>query len=208
MAYSKNMLDKGVYGIKDLKSNAIKYVGSTSTSFAERWANHLRDYRKNEHCNYNLTQLFKQGSFEFIILEPCNEFTNEEILSREKYYTELYNTFKNGYNIYTGGGSIIKNNSNIVYYKDTEDIIKAREYIKENWINIKIGRKEKDKIINKLKNEFNMFKGNDKFTITIRKLGFNVDRYSDKCHWMIKILNKKDSLKELDLSLSSSFLMQ
>jgi len=88
----------GVYTIANLITNKI-YVGSTSVSFYERWRAHLKDLKRNKHHSKKLqNSVNKYGliNFKFEILEITNpEFSS----STEKYWFDLLNPIKFGYNV-------------------------------------------------------------------------------------------------------------
>lgn len=91
--------DKGVYIITHNSTN-IKYVGSTTTSFKERWRAHLNGLRRGigNKVLVNICHKYDIEGFRFSILESMNNSSITEIRTKEKYYIELYDTYKNGAN--------------------------------------------------------------------------------------------------------------
>lgn len=91
--------DKGVYIITHNSTN-IKYVGSTTTSFKERWRAHLNGLRRGigNKVLVNICHKYDIEGFRFSILESMNNSSIAEIRMKEKYYIELYDTYKNGAN--------------------------------------------------------------------------------------------------------------
>lgn len=91
----------GIYCITNTINNK-KYVGK-SVRLEIRINYHKNYLNKNKHPNNHLQfawNKYKQENFSFEILEECEkEYLNE----KEKYYIELFNTKKEGYN-YTRGG--------------------------------------------------------------------------------------------------------
>lgn len=88
-----------IYKITNLVNNKI-YIGSTS-NYKERKYEHTSKLKRNIHINCHLQRSYnKHGkdNFKFEILEECKV---EELLLKEKYYSDLYNSFKRGvgYNI-------------------------------------------------------------------------------------------------------------
>jgi group I intron endonuclease len=94
-----NLKDKGVYLITH-KDTDIKYVGSTTTFFQERWRSHLNGLKRGVGNKVLLNICNKYGieGFKFSILESMNNSTNEEIRIRERFWIEKYDTYKNGAN--------------------------------------------------------------------------------------------------------------
>jgi len=80
--YGKELFQKGIYGVKYLAINKIVYIGSTQISFISRWGQHSSDLKYDRHCNKGLTNLFKSGNFEFVVIE-AGEFTNKELLEKK-----------------------------------------------------------------------------------------------------------------------------
>lgn len=88
----------GIYSITCLANNKI-YIGS-SINIINRFKAHKTALNKNKHNNIYLQRSFnKYGleNFKFEILEECNK---ENILEKENYYMNLYNTLlsNKGYN--------------------------------------------------------------------------------------------------------------
>jgi len=180
---SNNVFDSGIYGIKDTATKEIVYVGSTKNNFATRWGRHLMDCEKNIHCNDGLSKLFKDNNYQFCILEICNSNDNEYLLQREKYWSDKYKTIENGLGIYCGGGMIQESKAKFKEFEETEEIIECKEYIRGNYIDKKINQEQRDEMIKELSDKL---KFSDKFMITVKKLGFNINRYADKKHWIIR----------------------
>ncbi|MDD2470089.1 MAG: GIY-YIG nuclease family protein [Bacilli bacterium] len=89
----------GVYQIKNLV-NGKMYIGS-SIDINSRWKEHIRDLNNNKHHSLHLQRAWNkygESSFEFNVLEECNEDTT---LEREQYYLDKLESFKrdNGYNV-------------------------------------------------------------------------------------------------------------
>jgi len=179
---SNNVFDSGIYGIKDTATNKIVYVGSTKVNFAARWGGHLRDYEKNTHSNNGLSKLFRDNNYQFCILEICNTNDNDYLLQREKYWSDKYKTIENGVGIHCGGGMIQESRAKFKEFEKTKEIIECRNYICKNYIDKKIDQEQRDEIIKELSGKVRF---SDKFMITIKKLGFNINRYADKKHWII-----------------------
>lgn len=91
--------DKGVYMIININTN-IKYVGSTTRSFSDRWRSHLNGFHRNVGNKVLLNIYHKYGllGFRFFILESMNNSSMLEIRNREKYWIEHYDTYHHGAN--------------------------------------------------------------------------------------------------------------
>lgn len=85
-----------IYKITNHTTNKI-YIGSTC-NLVKRHGDHVRCLLKNIHSNKKLQRAWnKYGpkSFSLLIVERVDV---EELLSKERHYTILYNSVKNGYN--------------------------------------------------------------------------------------------------------------
>lgn len=96
-----DLCKKGIYCITNIKNGKV-YIGSTTSTFQDRWGTHIRKLRTSTHPNQHLQNafnLYSEDSFIFSIVEFIKE--NEVILEREKYYIEEYNSYNRevGYNI-------------------------------------------------------------------------------------------------------------
>lgn len=91
--------DKGVYMITNINTD-IKYIGSTTRSFSDRWRSHLNGLRRNVGNIVLLNIYHKYGlsGFRFFILESMNNSSMLEIRNREKYWIEHYDTYHYGAN--------------------------------------------------------------------------------------------------------------
>ena len=94
-----NLKDKGVYMITH-KSTNIKYIGSTTTTFQERWRAHLGGLKRGIGNKVLLNIYNKYGikGFKFSIVESMNGASIHQIRMRERYWIFTYNTYKNGAN--------------------------------------------------------------------------------------------------------------
>ena len=90
-----------IYCIKNDVNDKL-YIGKTIYTIEHRFKEHIRD-AYNYKCNSKLHRaILKYGKehFYIVLLEECSE---EEASDKEKYYIQLYNSVKNGYNISYGG---------------------------------------------------------------------------------------------------------
>lgn len=94
-----NLKDKGVYIITH-KSTDIKYIGSTTTTFQERWRAHLGGLKRGigNRVLLNICNKYGIEGFRFSIIESMNDSTIQQIRQKERYWIVVFNTYKNGAN--------------------------------------------------------------------------------------------------------------
>jgi predicted GIY-YIG superfamily endonuclease len=117
------MIKSGIYLIKHKTEESLVYVGK-SVNIHKRWKQHINGFRSAK----KLQEAFSEygiESFEFQILEEIND--SSEMGSRETYYIDLYNSWKNGLNGSRAGGewgrharSFVKNYKGFKSYNGTE----------------------------------------------------------------------------------------
>ena len=76
----------GVYGILHTNNPSILYVGSTASSFADRWRKHLSNFRRNSHHSQYLQNVVNKhgmSGLEFFIIDTCDK---EIVLGIEQYW--------------------------------------------------------------------------------------------------------------------------
>ena len=98
--------------------NNKNYIGYTSLSLYERLSKHeLNSVYGIETHFYNAIRKYGIGNVKSSILCECEN--KEEATSKEKYYIEKYDSFKNGYNMTLGGdGGDVVGNLSDEKYKD------------------------------------------------------------------------------------------
>jgi len=175
------MFKKGIYGVIDTRIDKVVYVGSTTVSFIIRWGFHAQSVKYGKHCNKQLNDLIISGNFEFIIIES-GEFTEKELLESERYYTDLYDTYNNGYCVHVGGGRLKPVYDGAKTYNYDNISKRIRKYIETNWFQKKIYKEDKI-VIEKylIKNGITI----TKFMFAIKDLGYTIQRYADKKSWLI-----------------------
>lgn len=75
------------------------YIGSTKTTFVNRWRQHLYKLKLNKHENTSLQRIcdkYGVNCLRFEIIELLIDYNT--IQSREQYWIDYFNSYKNGYN--------------------------------------------------------------------------------------------------------------
>lgn len=87
----------GIYSITNTKTGK-RYVGS-SKDIETRFKSHMYGLRKKEHHSIKLQRSYNKYKNESIFhIEVLEETTEKQLLKREQYYIDLYDSFYNGYN--------------------------------------------------------------------------------------------------------------
>jgi group I intron endonuclease len=110
------VIKSAIYIIKCSESNKV-YVGS-AINYVKRWADHKWDLKNQKHCNSKLQNSWnKHGAakFDFAILEYVEN--PQDLLKREQYWIDYYDSYKSGYNMTPIAGSPLGR-------KQTEETIK------------------------------------------------------------------------------------
>lgn len=91
-----------IYKITNIKNN-LSYIGQTTRSYKDRWAEHKRDRFKEPYCNWPLYRMMNKVGLENVRWELIEEVSNDLLNEREQYWIKYYNTKENGYNCTYGG---------------------------------------------------------------------------------------------------------
>lgn len=91
----------GIYKITN-KLNNHSYIG-LSTKLEERWKYHQSPYNQQRESYKSLYKAFEKYGIENFTFEILEECSIQELGEKEKYYIAKYDTYKNGYNMTTGG---------------------------------------------------------------------------------------------------------
>lgn len=91
----------GIYKITN-KLNNHSYIG-LSTKVEERWKYHQSPYNQQRESYKSLYKAFEKYGIENFTFEILEECPIQELGEKEKYYIAKYDTYKNGYNMTTGG---------------------------------------------------------------------------------------------------------
>lgn len=86
-----------IYKIKNILTNKI-YIGSTVNGLLKRKRTHLSNLMHNKHHSKKLQNSFNKYGKEFFIFEIVEFCSDLNILEREQYWINFYDSFVNGYN--------------------------------------------------------------------------------------------------------------
>ena len=95
---------QGIYRITCYYSG-LSYIGS-AVDIRVRWGAHRRALRRNRHHSIHLQNAWNkygESAFEFLLIEIVEN--KEELLSREQWWLDRLDTYKNGYNCTPLAGS-------------------------------------------------------------------------------------------------------
>lgn len=94
MAYKNRIC--GIYKIQNILNGKV-YIGS-SVHIMSRWSRHRTDLIKNKCCSIRLQNSYnKYGleNFKYSIIEECSI---DELIIREQFYIDIFDSYENGYN--------------------------------------------------------------------------------------------------------------
>ena len=126
----------GIYKITN-KINNKCYIGA-SKNIERRWLEHKRGDNKNS-LLYSAFKKYGKENFSYEIIEQCSL---EELYKREVYWIDFFQSFKNGYNLNSGGvGGGAPGEHNGMSTLTEKDVIFIREAYKNNESKIETFRK-------------------------------------------------------------------
>lgn len=89
-----------VYKITNNINNKI-YVGMTRYTIQKRWQEHKNKYKKKNTHLYFAMRKYGIENFSIEVIEECKE---EDLILREAYWIQFYNSYNDGYNMTEGKG--------------------------------------------------------------------------------------------------------
>lgn len=101
------------------KVNGKQYVGKTTTSVKQRFAEHLRDRHKRQAENRPLYRAIEKYGEENFFVETLEEVEEDILSQREEYWITKLDTYSNGYNATLGGDG-----KSLYNYNDIETLLR------------------------------------------------------------------------------------
>ena len=83
--------------------NGKVYIGKTINTIEKRWSEHCKDSLKERNENRPLYRAMNKYGIQHFHIEEIEECSIEEVSEKEKYWIEIYGSFKYGYNATKGG---------------------------------------------------------------------------------------------------------
>lgn len=121
-----------IYKFTNLINNKI-YIGQTRKQFRERLAQHVWQINNNPSYFHKALAKYGLSNFDITILETCEN--PEDLNGLEIYWIDYYksNDPSNGYNLTSGGSSILYNHVNKKHEEKEETRIKRSQSAKKKW---------------------------------------------------------------------------
>ena len=94
-----------IYKIQNLINGNV-YIGQTVKPVEKRFQQHRNNYDKPYFSQLILYKAFKKYCLDNFSFEALEKVDNDKLDEREKYWIDYYDSYKNGYNMTLGGGSI------------------------------------------------------------------------------------------------------
>lgn len=127
------------------------YIGKTTRTIEERWKEHQKDFNKDTSQKRPLYAAMRKYGILAFTIEPIEECLTEELEERERYWIEIYGSFKNGYNATLGGDGKAYIDYDLVVstYKETQNITKTAEilHIGRDTVSIILDAKKETKLL-------------------------------------------------------------
>lgn len=127
------------------------YIGKTTRTVEERWKEHQKDFNKDISQKRPLYAAMRKYGILAFTIEPIEECSAKELDERERYWIEIYGSFKNGYNATLGGDGKAYIDYDLVVstYKETQNITKTAEilHIGRDTVSIILDAKKEPKLL-------------------------------------------------------------
>ncbi len=91
------------------------YIGKTTYTVAKRWNEHCKEYLRNHVQKRPLYSAMKKYGIEHFHIEQIEECSIGVLSEREKYWIEVYCSFKYGYNATRGGDGVQYADYDLIY---------------------------------------------------------------------------------------------
>lgn len=147
-----------IYKIINIINNKV-YVGSSFVGFLKRKRCHLTNLRKNKHHSpklQNAWNKYGEESFTFEIIEYCDKL---DILNREQYWINYYDSYNKGYNSSPIAGNCEGREVKLETRLKISNSLKGRKVIRTKNHNIKLAATKYKAVVqynddNQIINEF------------------------------------------------------
>ena len=135
----------GIYKITNTE-NGKCYIGS-SMNISNRWNQHKIDLNRKNHHSIKLQRSFNKYGEEKFKYEIVEEVSIEELLIREQFYINFFDSYNNGYNSVPTAG----NNMGMIHSEETKNILRECSVGNKNMLGKKHTEETKNIIREKLK---------------------------------------------------------
>lgn len=103
-----------IYKITNTINDKV-YIGQTSYSLAQRFAEHCSDMNRRTHESRPLYAAMRKYGVQNFTISLVEECSSEEINQREQYWIGYYNSYHSGYNAtYGGEGTLLYDHEKII----------------------------------------------------------------------------------------------
>ena len=135
------MLIKEKYSIYKITNSITKkvYIGSCSFGFNKRKNVHLCFLRKNKHHSKKLQNSYNKYGEEFFIFSLIEECNKNNILIREQYWIDFYDSYNKGYNATPVAGNCFGREVSEKTRLKISNSLKGRKVVRSKEHNIKLG---------------------------------------------------------------------
>jgi len=127
-----------IYIIKNINNNKV-YIGSSMQGLLKRKRCHITNLNKNKHHSIKLQNAWNkygENNFIFEVIEIC---TKEDILVKEQYWINNYNSYTNGYNATPIAGNCLGREVKKETRLKISNSLKGRTIVRSNEHNKKLG---------------------------------------------------------------------
>ena len=116
-----------IYKIENLVNGKV-YIGQTIRTFKVRKSQHLNELRNGVKRNVKLQSAWNKYGENNFIFSIIGSFPVHQLDEIEIYYINKYDSFRNGYNMTTGGNQVMHNQKHTLVARN-----KMSKKVKEKW---------------------------------------------------------------------------
>jgi hypothetical protein len=135
-----------IYIIKNVSSNKV-YIGSSIYGLTKRKRCHITNLKNNKHHSLKLQRAWNkygEDNFIFEVVETCNK---ENILIKEQYWINKYDSYTSGYNATPIAGNCLGREVKKETRLKISNSLKGRKVIRTEEHNKKLGISKRKKVI-------------------------------------------------------------